>query len=217
MPTNTQNTKKQATTLIKMAVVIATLFFTQAAFAEVTGGYPFVTSSTSFRLAQGNKCWGFLAGEKDCGYPDIDFVNDFFKVNTLAYGSSGQVKTASNNPEFPAYGYAHAFFLTNASGQEQPLDITFGSCNDVAIYTTSGRVKSASLGTETTLVYHRFPGNEDGGGSCPCDDVVKPNIMIPKGNFRLVVLTRGSKCSSYLSFPTDKDNQPVNWMAQYVF
>jgi hypothetical protein len=194
------------------------LNFSTTVSAEVTGGYPFVTSATHFRLQQGNRCWGYVEGEKDCG--GVYFVNDSFSMNTLNYGRSGQIKTASNNPEFPAYGYAHAFFLKNPTGQPKPLDITIGSCNDVIMYTVTGRVKSGTLGETANLVYHRSPptadgSNVDGGKGCPCASLKPSNITLPTGDFRLVVITRGSDCSSYLAFPEDANNTPVNWINRH--
>jgi hypothetical protein len=187
-------------------------------FADTTGGYPFVASMSNFRLKQDNKCYGYVAGEYTCGVgiTELSFVNDFFRMNTLAYGSSGQVRTSGNNPEFSAYGYAHAFFLKNSTGQPKTLDISIGSCNDVIMYTVQGRVKSGLLGDSAKLAYHRFPGNADGGKDCSCDDNLKPsNVTLPTGSFRLVVLTRGSTCSSYLQFPTDANNVPVNWINRH--
>ena len=214
MKTNFKNT------LFTLAMLVST---SATVFADVTGGgYPFVTSSSNFRLGQGNKCWGFIEGEKDCGFQGAAWVNEFFGMNTVNYGKSGQIATASNNPEFSAYGYAHAFFLKNPTAQPKPLDITIGSCNDVIMYTVTGRVKSGTLGDKATLVYHRYPDDDvinnkpvDGGKDCACDGNLKPNITLPAGDFRLVVVTRGSTCSSYLRFPEDASNTPINWINRH--
>lgn len=204
-------------TKIKTTFFALAMLLTASAtvFADVTGGgYPFVTGSTFFRLNQGSRCWGYVEGEKDCGFQGAYWVNDFFGMNTLNYGKSGQIATESHNPEFPAYGYAHAFFLKNTTAS-QPLNIKIGSCNDVIMYTVQGRVKSGTLGETANLVYHRYPGTDDGGKNCDCKEIQPNNVTLPTGSFRLVVITRGSTCSSYLRFPQDADNTPVNWINKH--
>ena len=105
------------------------------------------------------------------------------------------------------WGYAYAYFLHNP-GSSKPLDITFNTCSDVAIYILTGDVTGESLGTGGELVYHRFPGNDADFG-CPCDDIT-PSITIPSGAFRLAILTRGSDCVSYLRWPESN----YNWISE---
>ena len=166
--------------------------------------YPFVLGLSHFNLNHGNSCFGYVYQEDDrC---PIDFVHNFFSIQIVAYGFNGSINSANNlgqtgvaNTSIFYYGYSYAHFLKN-EGESKQISIGFHSCNDVIIYIAQGEITDTSLGDTINLVYHRFPLNEDGGKDCPCENL-NQTFTFPKGNFRLIFLTRGSNCTSYINFP----------------
>jgi len=161
--------------------------------------YPFVFGLSQFHLFFYNRCYGYVYQEDDrC---PKHFVDQFFNIKLIAYGNGG-VNSANHlgmKNEIHYYGYSYAYFLKN-EGEAKQINIGFHTCNDVIIYIVQGEITDASLGDTINLAYHRFPLNEDGGKDCLCENLNK-TFTFPKGNFRLIILTRGSKCTSYINFP----------------
>jgi hypothetical protein len=172
------------------------------------GSYPYIVGMGHFLVSAGNYCWGYMPTEHpNPDYCPVTDLNDFLDLNLLAYSADGHIHAANNTPGRFAYGYVYAYFLTN-SGAARTINVDFSTCNDVGIYVMTGAVNGRSLGTAGSKQYHRTPGNTDGGIGCPCADLTA-SITIPSGAFRLIILTRGSDCTSYLIWPTD----PGNWIA----
>jgi hypothetical protein len=189
---------------------------TQAKLASgVTGtfggrpnSYPYVLHLQHFALGMGNYCWGYVPGEdpRCAAYPGLNSIISGLKL--YAPSGNGYVSAANNLPALqvdfgtqtttssPRWGYAYSFFLNN-TGAARAVQLPVSSCNDVAIYVSSGTVVPDQLGDATSLQYHRFPGNS---GSdllgCPCANL-NPDVQIPAGGFRLTMLTRGAACTSY--------------------
>jgi len=183
-----------------------------AAFEGRGHSYPYVVHMRHFFLYQGNYCFGYVPGDPgqnrpECmAYPGLDRFTQGF--NLLAHSGSGHISAANNAPishvdlstqtvlKTPRWGYAYTFFLHNPSSARS-LTLPVGTCNDVAIYVSTGNVAINTLGNNVSLQYHRFPGNSEADIGCPCDSV-NPTLQLPAGNFRLTLLTRGASCTSYL-------------------
>ena len=179
------------------------------AFGGRPNSYPYVLHLRLFALNMTSYCWGYVPGEEPrCpAYPGL---NDF-TAGLKVYGPSGNgyIGAANNLPRSddggPRWGYAYSFFLNN-SGAARAIQLPVSSCNDIAIYVSSGTVAPDQLGDTISLQYHRFPGNS---GSellgCPCDNL-NPIVQIPSGTFRLTMLTRGAACTSYGSIGSATSN-----------
>ena len=173
-----------------------------APFGGREHSYPYLTGISRFGTNQGNICSGYAPGENVpgqgvCG-PIPNLINELFQPGIFTPSANGSINSA-NNSSSAKWGYAYAFFLQNP-GTERTVDLTLGSYNDVIIYRFEGTISGSDLGSTATLVYHRTPGNQDGGEGCPPGDL-QPSITVPSGNFRLVFVTRGSDCTSYLNIP----------------
>lgn len=184
-----------------------------SAFEGRAHSYPYVVHMRHFFLYQGSFCFGYVPGDPEqsrpecMAYPGLDrFMQG---VNLLAHSGNGYIASANNAPislvdfsdqtvlRTPRWGYAYTFFLHNP-GSARSFTLPVSTCNDVAVYVSTGAVASTSLGDNVALQYHRFPGNSDEDLGCPCTDV-SSTIQLPAGNFRLTLLTRGASCTSYLT------------------
>ena len=188
---------------------------TSGAFGGRPGSYPYLLHLRHFGLNVGNFCWGYVPGDpinssSDCdAYPGLE---DFTAGVTL-YASSGNgyASSANNFPTVnntPRWGYAYSFFLNNPdTGRSITLPVS--SCNDVAVYVTTGTVAPNQLGNNVSLEYHRFPGNGSNPDlqGCPCDSL-NPTLNVPAGSWRLTMLTRGASCTSYFGI----GNKTGNWI-----
>jgi hypothetical protein len=204
------------------------------AFGGRTNSYPYVAHLHNFGLRQTSYCWGYVPGDPgvlseypdhpECDtYPGLNRFAEGF--NTVAYSGSGHIHSANNMPyltvdfvnqevnRLPTWGYAYTFFLHNA-GTARNFELPMSTCNDVAIYTSTGDVVSNKLGTSASLAYHRFPGNENEDLGCPCEGI-NPTIQLPAGDFRLTILTRGASCTSYLNLGEfDDQGLTGNWIQE---
>ena len=171
--------------------------------------YPYIMGLSEFLRHQSFFCYGLVPTESDGTHTcSLEVLHNFFDVKSLMHSTSGSVRTTVNSPDSPRWGHSFAFFLSNP-GSATSLNISFGTSNDVAIYVISGSVTGDSLGDSGTMVYHRTPGTSDGGEGCPCATIT-PNIPVPSGDFRLVILTRGGDCTSYITWPSSK----TNWIVE---
>ncbi len=201
------------------------------AFGGRSNSYPYVVHLHNFGLWQTSYCRGYVPGDPGAlsEYPECDAypgLNRFTEgFNTIAYSGSGHIRSANNMPyltvdfdnqkvnRLPTWGYAYTFFLHNA-GNVRDFELPISTCNDVAIYTSTGDVMSNKLGTSASLAYHRFPGNANEDLGCPCDSI-NPTIQLPAGDFRVTLLTRGASCTSYLNLGELTDQGPVgNWIQE---
>ena len=180
------------------------LLFPQATGGGMMGKYPYLFHLRAFGLYAGNHCHGYWPGDPNnlennpyC-FPDEGVMANVIGPTMIVPTGTGYVYSANNMSKDGAQlGYGYSFFLTN-SGATRNITLPLGSCNDVAIYVTSGESQADRLGTDSTLVYHRFPvqaANTQLSG-CPCANL-DPTFSIPSGDFRLTFLTRGNECTSY--------------------
>lgn len=174
---------------------------TTVPFSRRPNSYAYVVGMSQFWLRNGNYCWGYVPTEHPEERCPITYLAKFFFLRFVARSPNGIIRAGNNSLDIARWGYAHTYFLNNP-GSARPLNITFKTCNDVAIYVVVGTATHESLVTEGTLVYHRFPGSDADTG-CRCDEQT-PSITVPSGTFRLVILTRGSDCASYLMWPVSK-------------
>jgi len=170
--------------------------------------HPFVLGLSRFHLQMGNGCGGFVYQEDDrC---TVAFVHDLFTIKLIAYGNLNSANnlglTGEANTSIYYYGYSYAYFLKNESESKQ-VNIRLHTCNDVVIYIAQGEITDTTVGDTVNLVYHRFPLNENFGTGCSCGYIEK-SFTIPKGNFRLIFITRGSDCTSYVNW------RPVIWLKE---
>ncbi len=178
-------------------------------FGGRSNSYPYVMGLSQFLRHQSWFCYGLVPAESDGTHTcPLGSLHDFFDTRLLVHSASGVIRTAVNSPGSPRWGYSFAFFLSNP-GAATSLNIPFSTNNDIAIYVLTGPVTGDNLGDSGTMVYHRTPGTSDGGEGCPADTITH-DITIPSGDFRLVILTRGGDCTSYIVWPHPTDN----WIAE---
>jgi hypothetical protein len=179
-------------------------------FGGRPNSYPYVLHLRHFALNMGNFCYGYVPGDParpDCASTQLNNFTSGLKL--YAPSGNGYAGAANNLPALqvdfgaqtttssPRWGYAYSFFLNNA-GAARTVQLPVSSCNDIAIYVSSGTVASDQLGDAISLQYHRFPGNSGNDLlGCPCDGNLNPTMQIPSGAFRLTLLTRGAACTSY--------------------
>lgn len=132
----------------------------------------------------------FTAGLKTYAPSGNGYVSASNNLPWTEFNSAGQTLTS-----LPRWGYAYSFFLNNSSSARS-VTLPLHSCNDIAIYVSTGKVSPDYLGNAVSLEYHRFPGNAIDSG-CLCA-TLNPTIAIPSGSFRLTFLTRGATCTSYM-------------------
>ncbi|HRJ43050.1 MAG: hypothetical protein KJZ86_22685 [Caldilineaceae bacterium] len=176
-------------------------------FGGQPNSYPYLVHLRHFALAMGNYCFGYVPGDPAIigPYPECSSL-DRFLAGTKFYSQSGNgfVGTANNLPDSSGgarWGYAFSYFLSNP-GDARTITVPMSSCNDVALYVSTGAVSPDRVGDAYNLVYHRFPGNNDSNlAGCPCAGL-DPSITIPKGPFRLTAITRGAACTSYINIGT---------------
>lgn len=197
--------------------VSAVPFSASSGFEGRSHSYPYVLHLSHFGLWQGSYCWGYVPGDPGLSqdYPDQPQCNlqpglDMFAqgLNILAHSGSGHISAANNFPFVSVdlsaqqvtyarkWGYAYTFFLHN-SGSARSFELPLNTCNDVAIYVTTGGVAINHLGGTASLVYHRFPGNSNDNLFCDCAEI-DLTLQFPAGDFRVTLLTRGDSCTSYL-------------------
>ncbi len=181
------------------------------AFGGRPNSYPYVLHLRHFALNMGNFCYGYVPGDParpDC--PAARLNNFTSGLKLYAPSGNGYADAANNLPASdggPRWGYAYSFFLNNP-GAARTIQLPVGTCNDVALYVSSGTVAPDQLGDTVSLQYHRFPGNSGNDLlGCPCDNL-NPTIQIPAGNFRLTMLMRGAACTSYGSI----GSATTNWI-----
>ena len=191
------------------------LLFPQATGGGMMGKYPYLFHLASFGLDAGNNCHGYWPGDPNnvaqipfC-LPDEAIMRTILGPTAIVPTGTGYVTSANNmSRDGGKLGYGYSFFLTN-SGAGRNITLPLSSCNDVAVYVTSGESQADRLGTDSTLAYHRLPGSSDLSG-CPCADL-SPTISIPNGDFRLTFLTRGNECTSYFVLGnTDSAGMPTS-------
>ena len=173
------------------------------AFGGRPNSYPYVLHLQLFALNMGNYCWGYVPGDPAISHPNCTPASlNRFTAGLKLYVPSGNgyAGAANNLPTSdggPRWGYAYSFFLNNA-GAARAVQLPVSSCNDIAVYVSSGSVAPDQLGDAISLQYHRFPGNSGNDLlGCPCDGNLNPTVQIPSGAFRLTLLTRGAACTSY--------------------
>lgn len=192
-----------------------------SAFGGRARSYPYMVHINRFALIMGNYCFGYVPGDPaiTSQFPECSSL-DRFIVGPKFYSPSatGHIAAANNLPISaeggPRWGYAFSFFLTNPQGARS-VQIPMSSCNDVALYVTSGLASPDRIGNNNELVYHRYPGNNDPNlNSCPCAKL-DPTINIPSGSFRLTAITRGAACTSYLTIGREDNGLNVgNWIQE---
>ncbi len=172
------------------------------AFGGRPNSYPYVLHLRHFALYMGSFCWGYVPGDPGISHSDCTPAGlNSFTAGLKLYVPSGNgyAGAANNLPTSdggPRWGYTYSFFLNNP-GAARSVQLPVGTCNDVALYVSSGTVAPDQLGDTVSLQYHRFPGNSGNDLlGCPCANL-NPTIQIPAGNFRLTMLTRGAACTSY--------------------
>jgi len=180
-------------------------------FGGQPSSYPYLLHLRHFALAMGNYCFGYVP--RDPGiigtYPECASL-DHFLAGTKVYSPSGNgyVGTANNLPDTgggPRWGYSFTYFLSNP-GNARTITLPLSSCNDVALYVSTGPVRADRVGDTYNLAYHRYPGRDDPNlSSCPCAGL-NPSINIPTGSFRLTAITRGAACTSYINIGTPDTN-----------
>jgi hypothetical protein len=207
---------------------------TYAAFGGRPGSYPYVLHLHHLGLWQESFCWGYVPGDPELAltYPDATSCQSYpgldkftQGLNVLAHSGSGHIRAANNlgyvrqDPvdntiyRTSVWGYAYSFFLHNP-GTARDYVFPLASCNDVAIYLSTGPTAVNSLGNDVSLAYHRFPGPSDEDLSCPCD-TISPTLHLPAGDFRLSLLTRGASCTSYIDVGlTDDGGVTGNWIEE---
>ena len=167
--------------------------------------YPYVVHLRHFALDVYNYCYGYVPGDPTIirAYPECSSLDRFLRgTKFIAPSGTGFVGSANNLPSAsggPRWGYSYSFFLNNP-GAARSITLPLASCNDVALYVSTGQVRADNLAESSTLAYHRFPGgvNTIGLRGCPCNDAINPTINIPSGAFRLTAITRGAACTSYI-------------------
>jgi hypothetical protein len=178
-------------------------------FGGRENSFPYIVGMSNFMLHQGNICNGNVPLESSCG---LGTINAFFRMKHVGYSATGRIDSSNNSTGVARWGYAFTYFLSNPD-PGKTLNLSFSTCNDLAVYRMTGEVNGDSLGPVGSLVYHRTPGTGDGGSGCPCSaSPLSPTITVPTGDFRITILTRGGDCTSYLNWPAA--GSASNWITQ---
>ncbi|MFZ1754031.1 MAG: hypothetical protein WAU10_09815 [Caldilineaceae bacterium] len=154
-------------------------------FGGQPNSYPYIVHLRHFALNMGNYCYGYVPRDPAIISNPACASLDSFLAGTKFYSQSGTgyIGTANNLPDSaggPKWGYSFSYFLSNPGG-ERTVTIPLTSCNDVALYVSTGAVSSDKVGDAYNLVYHRFPGNDDPNiKGCPCAGL-NPSISVPQG------------------------------------
>jgi hypothetical protein len=203
----------EGTELIPRQKLVSVPYALQAGSAVFGGwpnSYPYIIGMSNAFLGSYNFCLGWLPTEiasngTNCGSPD-----SFFEHNMIGFlGEDLRIRHYFNSNTF-IFGYTDMFFINNP-GENRNGVLKLDSCNDVAIYIGTGAVNRGNGGV-WSLLYHRTPSPNDGGAGCPCSSL-NPTINIPKGQFRLLILTRGSECAGYVvAYPySTVDGLQMDW------
>jgi hypothetical protein len=169
-------------------------------FGGRPNSYPHITHLTNFLLCSG--CFGNGNAPGDAGDPfGLPASLNYFTDGEKLYSPSGNgyIEThVGGVGGSPRWGYGFSFFLNNIQAA-RTISVETTTCNDLAIYTSTGPVAPNFIGTSSTQLSHRFPGNNhpNVNNGCPCEAKTQA-LAIPSGDFRLTFLTRGADCTSYL-------------------